>query len=131
MVDPRTPGGEPEGGVDAADQQVTGIEADPDVAQLEQPLDLPAGFDVGAGVRMERRFEAAVAAPGDDSLEAVSEPPESLVVETEPPVVCRFARSLLAFGGTGVGERRLRCQRLRVERVEGVEQLEQFGPAAL
>ncbi len=87
--------------VGAGQVDVAGVEAQPDVGRLEQPIDVLAGRDRHAPVRMERGLEAGVV---DDAFEA----PE-VGEERRPFVRGHVDRRVVA----GVMRRRPQHQHLR------------------
>src|SRR5579872_7330592 len=123
VVDPRSPIVHRSPRVPAAEQQVSRVEAEPDRGELEHLLDLPRGLDVGAGLVVEGRLVAPLAAPGHRFLEVAGETPPLLGVEAERAVCRPLARARAPEVAAGVGKGRLRLETvLRGDRVEHVEQ---------
>src|SRR5258706_13933589 len=56
LVDAGRPGSRRCNRIATGEEQVPGVQAQPDVRELEHPLDLPRRLDVRAGLAVERRF---------------------------------------------------------------------------
>ena len=63
LVDPAGPAGRGRDRIAAGGEEVTGVEAQPDLGHVEQRLDLVGGLDGGPELRMERRRIPAREAP--------------------------------------------------------------------
>lgn len=103
MIDPGQPPAQVCDGVPATDQEVSGVEGEVDVADLEEAVDLLRGLDVGAGVVVERGLQAARPDPAGHPGEPVGEPVPAGVVEREAGPTAGVG---LAPGVAGVGEGR-------------------------
>src|ERR1700687_5280769 len=80
VVDPVAPRLHPLDRVTAADQQVAGVQAEADVTDIERPLDLPHRFKERAGVVMQCRLVAALAAALDHPGDALTKPAPAGVI---------------------------------------------------
>src|SRR6185312_12069705 len=56
MIDPAGPGTKRRHRIAAPEEQVAGVEAKPNVTDLEQPLDLPLGLNIGGGMVVKGGF---------------------------------------------------------------------------
>ena len=92
VVDPARPVADGRDRVAPSEQQVPGVKAQPHVAELQQSLDLPLGFDVGGGVVMKGRIEATLATTLDRPGESVRKSAPAGVVETDAAVERRAPR---------------------------------------
>src|SRR5581483_257843 len=92
LVDPRRPVPDRRDRLTAAEQQVAGVEADPDVGELEQALDLPLRLDVRRRVVMERRLVTALAASGDSARDSLRETTPAGVVQADARIERRATR---------------------------------------
>ena len=109
-----------------------GLQAQPDVGEVEHPLDLPGRLDVGPGFRVERRLVATVAAASDHPRQArretrqasASNPSERSRTERPACSPCRAAR-------LGQGGPRRRPRQVAPHGVEGGQQRVQSGQRPL
>ena len=113
--------------VRAADQEVARVDEEAEGGQLERALDLPRRLDVGSGVSVERRLEAA---RGRDVLRAADTLAPALparFVEAERWVLLAAARVRAAGGRATVAEDGVRARRARrCEQVERAGELREI-----
>src|SRR5438067_1443566 len=109
--------------VGAADQEVTGVDEQADVGELEHAVDLPRRLDEGARVGVEGRLEPAAACQLLGAAKTVGEAAPARLVEAEravlpapPGVGAPFVRAAVAEYGAGG---RVRC----LEEVERAPEL--------
>ena len=110
---------------------MTGVQAQPDVRDLEQALDLPLRLDERRRVVVEGRLEAAVSAAFHRDRQPDREPPPAGVVETDRGVECRPAGQRRARRRARIGERRPRRPVVAAGEVEQVEQLVELAERGL
>jgi hypothetical protein len=77
----------------AAEQHGPGLQAQPDVGYLEDPLDFPRRLDVCAGLQVEGRLVAVVSLPPGTRSSA-----DSWIV---PPAVMTCQESVSMYGQSG------------------------------
>src|SRR3989441_3005905 len=117
--------------VPTTDQQVACVQAQPDVTHLQGALDLPNCLEVSAGVVVQRRLIAALAATLGDLCNPFAEPPPARLVPTQAVIPSRRAGPAPPFGRAGVGQRWLRTRPGVGYRVEDVQQRLQTGHVCL
>src|SRR5467141_2861611 len=91
VVDPAAPIPHRAQGITAAEQQVPGVKAKSDRGEVENLLDLPGGFDPGAGFVVEGGLITALATHRHRHLDALRELFPGLVIEAERAVCRRLA----------------------------------------
>src|SRR5437870_2277327 len=131
VINPVFPGPDTGERVAATDQQVACVQAQPDVADLQGALDLPNCLQVCAGVMVQRRLIAALAAALGDPRKAFAEPPPARVVPAQAVIPRGRAGPAPPFRRAGVGQRWLRTRPGVGYRVEDVQQRLQTGHVCL